>query len=75
MAKPSFERVKELDNGMVHIRARAGMDQMTLCGITDWLGTKGAEPTTGPLTCQPCRWIAEYCQSCRKLPAPRRAAR
>lgn len=75
MVKSSFERVKELDNGMVHLNGPPGMDQMTLCGITDWIRTKGGEPTTAPLTCQPCRWIANYCQSCRKLTAPRRTAR
>lgn len=72
--KPSFRRIRENDGGLVHLDPPINLDQVTLCGITDWIGTLGCEEVTAPVTCIPCRSIADYCQSHRRMPARRTSA-
>lgn len=71
MLKQSFPRIFEPDERLVHLSPPLGMDQVTLCGKTDWIGVSRGTVTTKPVTCQPCRWIAEYCQDHRRLPKSR----
>lgn len=71
MAKISFGRVREMETGLVHVDGAPGHDQVTLCGITDWLGCDPGKPTTAAVTCNPCRQIVDYCQGRRRLAQPR----
>lgn len=67
-ARLSFPLVREVANGMVHIQAVPAMDFVTLCGITDWLtATQGVLGVRGPVTCNGCRWIADFCHAHRPL--------
>lgn len=73
--KPAFAMVRELETKMVHIKPPPMLDQVTLCGMTDWLGTDhkgrprgGEDVKRGPVTCQGCRWIANFCQAHKGLP-------
>lgn len=73
--KPSLPKIKEMENGMIHLEPPPGADQVTLCGLTDWLGgEKGKIGITAAVTCNPCRAIADYCQAHRRMPKPKRAA-
>jgi hypothetical protein len=59
--RKQLPRVTEPDENLVHFCAPFGMDQITLCGLTDWLQSKKrGRPTRAPVTCQPCRWIVDY---------------
>jgi hypothetical protein len=73
--KPSFPKIKEMKNGMIHLEPPRGADQVTLCGITDWLGDEpGKIGIASAVTCNSCRAIAEYCQAHRRMPKPKRRA-
>ncbi len=70
MARPIFPRVLERDTGLIHSTAPPMSDQVTLCGLTDWLSiagyrSKGGEPTDKPITCKPCMWFIRFCQGHR----------
>lgn len=65
--KKPMGRLLEVETGIVHYESAPRMDAVTLCQISDWLGTQGArdmEPDC-PVTCQSCRWIFEYCNRFR----------
>lgn len=73
--KPSFTKVKEMENGMIHLEPPPGLDFVTLCGITDWIGVEpGKIGVPGAVTCNGCRAIANYCQSHRRMPKLKRRA-
>ncbi len=46
-----------------HIAAPPLADQVTLCGETDWIGRKQGIIKTGPITCNLCKWIFNFCNS------------
>ena len=61
MPKPLLPRVTEPDEGLVHFQAPAGLDQVTMCGKTDWLlDRQRGEETTDPVTCWNCQVIADH---------------
>lgn len=65
--KKSFRRIFEPDENLVHAEAPAGLDQVTLCGITDWLQAKGrGYATKKPIDCWHCLQIIRYCQGHQK---------
>lgn len=55
-------RLLEPETSLVHYESPPGMDCVTLCQISDWLGVARGEPTAAPVTCQPCRWIMDFCR-------------
>ena len=61
--KRQAPRVLEGETGLVHYEAPLGMDCVTLCHISDWLGTSQGVPTDEAVTCQPCGWIMKFCHS------------
>lgn len=69
---PKRDAPEETDTGIVHIDAPPGLDQVTLCGLTDWLGSKGGigHPSKKKVTCWHCRQMATFCQQHRKMPLP-----
>lgn len=70
--KPSFPKIKEIENGMVHLEPPRQLDQVTLCGITDWIGREnGKIGITAAVTCNHCRLVADYCQAHRRMPKRR----
>lgn len=61
MRKHPLPRITEPDENLVHFQPPLGMDQVTLCGLTDFLKAKKAgKPTRAAVTCQPCRWIVQW---------------
>lgn len=69
--KQSFIRIYEPSEKQVHIDAPGGLDCVTLCGKTDWLGEERGYETNKPVTCWHCQRIAAFCQSHRRLTAKR----
>ena len=57
------ERVYEPDEDLVHIADSGFLDQVTLCGLTDWLGRTPGEPTDKPITCKHCLEIVRVVRS------------
>lgn len=53
----------------VHIASPPGLDQVTLCGQTDYLleKVKGKPVDHGPVTCWACRQIAAFCHEHKPL--------
>ena len=62
--KPFLEKIYEPDENKVHYMPPPGLDQVTLCGLTDWIGNTKGYITTKPLTCFQCKrlvdWIHEH---------------
>ena len=64
--KHSLDKIIDPDLGKVHFRAPYGLDQVTMCGITDWLeGPDGVE-TDEPVTCWACKRMVGHIHSHRK---------
>lgn len=62
--KRSLKKVYEPDEGKTHITSPPGLDQVTLCGITDWLtSTSGDYGTDNPVDCWHCEQIFKFCNS------------
>jgi len=59
-AKKPLPRVTEPDENKVHYASPSGLDQVTLCGLTDWIGHTVGEDTTEPVNCYPCKNIARH---------------
>lgn len=53
-------RVTEPDEGLVHFQPVPWTDQVTLCGLSDWIGITMGKPTTKPVTCRMCQGIQRY---------------
>lgn len=64
MARSKFPLICEPDEGYIHYAPPPGMDQVTLCGITDWIHAKvkGHPVSSGKVNCNPCKWIVAWCQ-------------
>lgn len=54
------EKVLEPDENKVHYTAPIGLDQVTLCGKSDWIGDAPGEPTTAPVDCWHCQQIVTF---------------
>lgn len=64
MAKqPNAERIYEPDEGKTHYGPPLGLDQVTLCGVPDWIGRKRGETTDRPVDCFSCMQIVKYVKS------------
>lgn len=59
------KRIYEPDEGIVHIAETGCLDQVTLCGITDWLGCKKGVPTDADVTCKHCLELVRIVRSFR----------
>lgn len=59
--KPKMERVTEPSTGHVHYESDPLSGNVTLCGLTDWIGVTPGEPTRAPLTCKQCESIFNWC--------------
>lgn len=60
--------IYEPDEYMTHVRPPPGMDQVTLCGLTDFIGaTPETDAGNRELNCWACKQIMKYCQSLPKL--------
>lgn len=64
--KTAFERTTVPDEGIICAIAPPGLDFVTLCGQTDWLGSTPGKATKKPITCAGCLAIIAYCQSHQK---------
>lgn len=53
-------RVYEPDEKITHYASPVGLDQVTICGITDWMGKARGKPTKRALTCFACTRIAAF---------------
>lgn len=67
MGKSGIPRVYEPGEDTVHIAPPPRADQVTLCGLTDWIGVEPGVKTDKPLTCRACRDIIQFCQSLPRL--------
>ncbi|WP_122530944.1 hypothetical protein [Pseudomonas viridiflava] len=64
MAKESVPKVYEPDEGKTHYGPPPGLDQVTLCGIPDWLGGRTpGQPTAKMVNCFGCKQIVDFVQS------------
>jgi hypothetical protein len=59
------KRVYEPDADVVHIAEHGFLDQVTLCGLTDWCGATVGTPTRDDITCQHCLEIVRIVRSFR----------
>ena len=66
MTKTSLERIYEPAEGRTHFSPPGGLDQVTLCGKTDWIGEEKGRITRKPITCRACQHIVEMIQAARK---------
>jgi hypothetical protein len=60
MRRLPMPKVTEPDEGIVHYSAPANMDQVTLCGLTDWLEITPGVETEETVTCNSCLWIVDH---------------
>lgn len=64
--KYNLEKVTEPDEGMVHFSPPPGLDQVTLCGLTDWIDITMGEETDKPVNCNMCKRIVGHIHQHRK---------
>ncbi|WP_342051284.1 MULTISPECIES: hypothetical protein [unclassified Cupriavidus] len=64
-AKPKIGRVTEPGEGEVHGEPDALSGNVTLCGLSDFIGAKVGESTNVPVTCAACISIFEWCNKHR----------
>ncbi len=65
--KPNLEKITEPDEGLVHYCPPFGFDQVTLCGLTDFIcAEESGEPTDKPVNCKMCKGIVAYIHQHRK---------
>ena len=64
--KYSLDKIYEPDEGIVHYGPPFGLDQVTLCGRTDWIGNTEGEPTDKPVTCWACKRYVAHIHEHRK---------
>ena len=64
--KDNLLKVIEPDEGEVHFAPPFGLDQVTLCGITDWLDVTPGEYTEKPVTCIHCKRLVAHIHAHRK---------
>jgi hypothetical protein len=69
--RPQLSRVTEPDENTIHYSAPDGLDQVTLCGMTDFIGhkQKGAATDEAP-TCWVCMHIFDFIQGCSPAHRP-----
>lgn len=60
--KKPLPKITEPDEKKVHYSAPWGLDQVTLCGLSDFLGATQGVETDLPVTCFACKMIAGFCQ-------------
>ncbi len=62
LRKPKLPLICEPDEGYIHYAPPVGMDQVTLCGITDWIHAKkkGYPVESGVMNCNACKWIVDF---------------
>jgi hypothetical protein len=53
-------KVFEPDANKVHYSPPLALDQVTLCGLNDFIGVSKGVETTEPVNCWHCRQIVEY---------------
>lgn len=58
----ALPRVYEPDEKQVHYVPPDGLDQVTMCGLTDWIGATQGWETSEPLTCRSCAAFAAHFQ-------------
>lgn len=62
MAKPKMPRVTEPDANLVHYQPDNLSGNVTLCGLTDFIGHgKAGEETDKPVSCRACSSIKAWC--------------
>ena len=66
MGKPALQRVMEVEEKLVHFGSPGTADQVTLCGLTDWIGATKGVPTTKPVTCRACKNLVRHIHAHRK---------
>jgi hypothetical protein len=58
---PKLGRITEPDENLVHFVAPPHMGNVTLCGLTDFIGhKKKGGPTRKAVNCVPCKAIVRY---------------
>lgn len=62
MAKQlTAQRIYEPDEGKTHYGPPPGLDQVTLCGVPDWLGGRThGEDTRRQVNCFSCQQIVKF---------------
>jgi len=63
--KPKMPCITEPDEDLVHYESESLMGNVTLCGITDFLGSTSGEYTDESVTCSACQAIFKFCNSHR----------
>jgi len=63
--KPQMNRIIEPSTGKVHYEPDALSGNVTLCGITDFIGVAPGEPTEAPVTCAACVSVFKWCNKHR----------
>jgi hypothetical protein len=60
------ERIYEPDEATTHYGPPFGLDQVTLCGVPDWLGGRTpGEPTNRIVNCLSCLQIVKHVKATR----------
>lgn len=62
--KSKAAHIYEPDEAITHYGPPPGLDQVTLCGVPDWLGGRTpGEVTQRPVDCFGCQQIVKFVQS------------
>lgn len=64
--KRQLPKITEPDAGEVHYGADNLSGNVTLCGLTDFLGGQQGTDTDDPVTCGLCKHIVDYIHSYAK---------
>lgn len=70
MKKCHLEKIYEPDEDKVHYVGPLGSDQVTLCGLTDFIQNTIGYTTTKPLNCAQCERIVNWIYEHKKPIAP-----
>lgn len=65
----SAQKVFEPDENKVHYGPPDGMDQVTLCGLSDFIGTSKGVETDAEVDCWACRQIVSHVKGRRFAPS------
>lgn len=56
------KKIYEPDEGITHYDSPLGLDQVTLCGVPDWIGRGRGVVTEKPVSCNSCLALVQFVQ-------------
>lgn len=63
--KPDMPRITEPSEGVVHYEGAPLIGNVTLCGLTNFIGVQSGKRTQEPVTCSACKSVFDWCNTHR----------